>query len=149
MQAASSIKRILHFYCYNSKTSCDWWAVDIRINLSSLKKKKKRKSPIFPLYCRILAVYLHMCFIFKENVSFLSFVHLFSSVQFSSFSSSANILTIFHMSCLLYVSHPTLKYIFLTKLAQRNFISVVPCCIVILGRRNPTRCNSMQIFIYC
>jgi len=29
-----------------------------------------------------------------------------------------------------------------------NFIFVVPC-IVILGWRNPTRCNSMQIFIYC
>ena len=28
------------------------------------------------------------------------------------------------------------------------FIFVVPC-IVILGWRNPTRCNSMQIFIYC
>jgi len=28
------------------------------------------------------------------------------------------------------------------------FIFVIPC-IVILGWRNPTRCNSMQIFIYC
>ena len=29
-----------------------------------------------------------------------------------------------------------------------NFIFVVPC-IVILGWRNPKRCNCMQIFIYC
>ena len=29
-----------------------------------------------------------------------------------------------------------------------NFIFVVPC-VLILGWRNPTRCNSMQIFIYC
>jgi len=28
------------------------------------------------------------------------------------------------------------------------FIFAIPC-IVILGWRNPTRCNSMQIFIYC
>jgi len=27
-------------------------------------------------------------------------------------------------------------------------IFVVPC-IIILGRRKPTRCNNMQIFIYC
>jgi len=31
---------------------------------------------------------------------------------------------------------------------QGRFIFVVPC-IVILGWRNPTRCNSMQIFISC
>ena len=31
---------------------------------------------------------------------------------------------------------------------QGNLIFVVPC-IVILGWRNPKRCNSMQIFIYC
>jgi len=31
---------------------------------------------------------------------------------------------------------------------DKYFIFVVPC-FVILGWRNPTRCNSMQIFIYC
>jgi len=35
-----------------------------------------------------------------------------------------------------------------TKPCNGNFIFVVPC-IVILGWRNPTSCNSMQTFIYC
>ena len=83
MQAASSIKRILHFYCYNSKTSCDWWAVDIRINLSSLKKKKKKKIPHFSTVLSHIGSLFTYVFHFQGKcfVSlFCSFV-LFCSIQ--------------------------------------------------------------------
>jgi len=52
---------------------------------------------------------------------------------------------------------PTLISLFCKITAGKHFYAaeitieikfVVPC-IVILGWRNPTRCNSMQIFIYC
>jgi len=42
----------------------------------------------------------------------------------------------------------SLRYLSLLLILSKNFIFVVPC-IVILGWRNPTRCYSMQKFIYC
>ena len=64
------------------RTSCVWWAVDIYINFSSLKKKF---PPFFTPLSHIGNLFTLCGSFSRKNVSFLCFIHLFSSVQFGSF----------------------------------------------------------------
>jgi len=117
---ASSFFHKREYRTFTAITQNFMWLVGSRhISLISLhfKKRKSHFHWIFTYW-----QFIYVCGSFSRKNVFISVFYSF--VQFCSFqfffSSSANILTIFHMSCLLYVLHPAWKYIFLTKLARRN-----------------------------